>query len=65
MYGTDQLGVGKGIKKLLKFDGNELRFSFHYGILIPRKCPRKTHFNTQWRGVGGGGGARKIGQGRG
>ena len=28
MYGKNQLGVGKGIKKLLKFDRNELRFYF-------------------------------------
>ena len=41
------LRVGKGIKKTLNFDRNELRFLFHCGILIPRKCPRKTHFNTQ------------------
>ena len=48
MYGTDQLGVSKDIKELLKFDRNELRFKFHFGILIiPKNCPRKTHFNTQ------------------
>ena len=47
MYEKDQLGVGKIIKKLLKVDRNELRFQFHCGILIHRKCPRKTHFNTQ------------------
>ena len=33
-----------GIKKLLKFDRNELRFQFHWGILIPRKCLRKALF---------------------
>ena len=40
-------GVGKGIKKLLKFARNELRFWFHWGILIPRKCPHKTPFKAQ------------------
>ena len=39
--------MGKGIKKLLKFTRNQFRFLFHSGILIPRKCPRKTHYNAQ------------------
>ena len=47
MYGTNQLGVGKGMKELLKFDRNELRYQFHCGILIPRKCPRKTPFKAR------------------
>ena len=51
MYGSHHFGVGKGIKKLPKFDRNDLRLLFHYYILIPRKCPRKTYFNTQWGGA--------------
>ena len=53
----DQLGADKGIRKLLKFDRNELRFYFHCGILIPRKCPHKTPFKAQWGRGGEGGGA--------
>ena len=45
---TDWLGVGKDIKQILKFYKNELRFWFHWHSLIPRKCPRKPYFNTQW-----------------
>ena len=41
------LGVKQGLQEIPKFDINDLRLLFHCGILIPRKCPRKTHFNTQ------------------
>ena len=40
----DWLGVGKDIKKILKFYKDEFRLQFHCCILIPRKCPRKTLF---------------------
>ena len=33
-----------------KFDINDLRLLFHCYILIPRKCPGKTPFKTQWGG---------------
>ena len=38
------LGVEQGLHKLPEFDLNDLRLSFHYYILIPRKCLRKTPF---------------------
>ena len=42
------LGVEQGLQKLPKFDINDLKHLFHYYILIPRKCPRKTPFKTQY-----------------
>ena len=43
---TDRLGVGKGFKKLLKFDKYEPRLLFHCCILFPRKCLHKTPFQN-------------------
>ena len=42
------LEVQQGLQKLPKCDINDLRLLFHRYILIPRKCPRKTPFKTQW-----------------
>ena len=38
------LGVEQGPQKPQKFDIYDLWLLFHYNILIPRKCPRKTLF---------------------
>ena len=45
------LGVEQGLQKPPKFDINDLRLLFHCNILIPRGCPRKTPFKTQWGGA--------------
>ena len=34
--------------KLVPDPGLVLQTPLCCGILIPRKCPRKTHFNTEW-----------------
>ena len=41
------LGVDKVLYKLTKSYKSELRHLFQCCILIPRKCLRKPHFNTQ------------------
>ena len=45
------LRVEQRLQKLPKFDINDLKLLFHSYILIPRKCPRKTPFKTQWGGA--------------
>ena len=48
--GQISLGLARVLKKLLKFD-RKVRFQFHCDILIPRKCLRKTLFNSQCPGT--------------
>ena len=38
------------LQKLTESYKNELKHLFQCCILIPRKCPAKPHFNTQWEG---------------
>ena len=44
------LGVDKVLQKLTKSYKNKLKHLFQCWILIPRKCPCKFHFSTQWVG---------------